>query len=226
MSGITNMLKDKLQASKNSFRQKIESVRQNRWAEEVESSQKTQDGVPHLISSPNNLFLDIEEDNQSTHSSESLVEDIGNRRARDINDDDCLPPSSPISDTYSTRGANTPPNPTSELPDLDKTPKTPRVTALSEAELYKIKAQEELAARAADPFQTTAPIMESQFNDQINAGKSKTGDIVDEEIRSSTPDFDTEMWEIDEEQVDIVKDLFNKLGSIYGRCSCNRNVYT
>ncbi|EKM74029.1 hypothetical protein AGABI1DRAFT_95919, partial [Agaricus bisporus var. burnettii JB137-S8] len=218
MSGVTGMLKDKYQATKSSFQRKIESAKQNRWAEEVESSQKTQDGIPHLVSSPNNPFLEIEEDTQSVIStSESLEEDIKCQRHSD--DDDALPPSSPVRDTPETRGTNTPPNLMSELPDLDKTPRTPRVAAISEAELYKIKAQEALARREADPFQTTAPITENQFKDQIDAGKTNVGDIVDEEIRSSTPDFDTEMWEIDEEQVKIVKDLFNELGRIFGRCS-------
>ncbi|KAF7761987.1 hypothetical protein Agabi119p4_9979 [Agaricus bisporus var. burnettii] len=218
MSGVTGMLKDKYQATKSSFQRKIESAKQNRWAEEVESSQKTQDGIPHLVSSPNNPFLEIEEDTQSVISnSESLEEDIKCQRHSD--DDDALPPSSPVHDTPETRGISTPPNLMSELPDLDKTPKTPRVAAISEAELYKLKAQEALASREADPFQTTAPITENQFKDQIDAGKTNVGDIVDEEIRSSTPDFDTEMWEIDEEQVKIVKDLFNELGRIFGRCS-------
>ncbi|KAF7783072.1 hypothetical protein Agabi119p4_2448 [Agaricus bisporus var. burnettii] len=112
-----------------------------------------------------------------------------------------------------------PPNFTSELPDLDKMPKTPRVAAISEAELYKLKAQEALANREANPFQIVAPMMENQFNNQIEAGKINVSEIIDEEIRPSTPDFDTEMWEIDEEQVKIVKDLFNELGRIFGRCS-------
>ncbi|EKM74510.1 hypothetical protein AGABI1DRAFT_133178 [Agaricus bisporus var. burnettii JB137-S8] len=220
MSGVTSMLKDKFQASKNSFKQKIESAKQSRWADEVESSQKTQDGIPHLASSPNNPFLEIEEDTQSVIStSESLEEDIKCGRHGNDNDNDALPPSSPVRDTPEPRGTNTPPNLTSELPDLDKTPKTPRVATILEAELYKLKAQEALASREANPFQIIAPMTENQFNGQIDAGKTNVSDIVDEEIRSSTPDFDTEMWEIDKEQVKIVKDLFNELGRIFGRCS-------
>ncbi|KAF7760454.1 hypothetical protein Agabi119p4_11130 [Agaricus bisporus var. burnettii] len=220
LSGIANMFKDKIRASNKSFRQKIESAKESKWAEEeVESSQKTQDGIPHIATSPNNPFLKIEEDTQSTHSSpESLEGDCAYGGQSLAGDDNDLPPSSPVSDAQ-TRGNNTPPNLVSELPDLDKTPKTPRVAALSEAELYKLKAQEALATRAADPFQTNTPMMEPQFNAQIDASKIVAGDIVDEEIRSSTPDFDTEMWEIEEEQVKIVKDLFNELGHIFGRCS-------
>ncbi|KAF7762000.1 hypothetical protein Agabi119p4_9992 [Agaricus bisporus var. burnettii] len=163
MSGVTSMLKDKFQASKNSFKQKIESAKQSRWADEVESSQKTQDGIPHLVSSPNNPFLEIEEDTQSVIStSESLEEDIKYGRHNE-DDDNVLPPSSPpsVCDTPEPRGTNTPPNIMSELPDLDKTPKTPRVAAISEAELYKLKAQEALAAKEANPFQIIAPMTEN-----------------------------------------------------------------
>ncbi|EKM74599.1 hypothetical protein AGABI1DRAFT_133078 [Agaricus bisporus var. burnettii JB137-S8] len=166
MSAVTSMIKDKYQTTKSNFKQKIEDAKQNRWAEEVESSQKTQDGIPHLVSSSNNPFLEIEEDTQSVIStSESLEEDIKCGRHCDDDDNDALPPSSPVRDTPETRGTNTPPNLTSELPDLDKTPKTPRVAAISEAELYKLKAQEALASREANPFQTVAPMTENQFND-------------------------------------------------------------
>lgn len=213
MSGVTNMIKDKIRASNNKLKEKLEGAK-SKWAEEtIESSQKTQDGVQHIASSPNNPFVEIKDNNESTHSSpESLEGDYV--PGRKFMDDNETPPSSPVSATHST-----PLNLVSELPDLDKTPKTPRVAVLSEAELYKLKAQEGLAAKETDPFQSGAPMTEAQFNNQIDAGKEKAGDIVDDEIRPSTPDFDTEMWEIEEEQVDIVKNLFNELGQIFSRCS-------
>ncbi|XP_006463063.1 hypothetical protein AGABI2DRAFT_119871 [Agaricus bisporus var. bisporus H97] len=92
MSGVTNMIKDKIRASNNKLKEKLEGAK-SKWAEEtIESSQKTQDGVQHIASSPNNPFVEIKDNNESTHSSpESLEGDYV--PGRKFMDDNETPPS-------------------------------------------------------------------------------------------------------------------------------------
>ncbi|XP_006454897.1 hypothetical protein AGABI2DRAFT_140729 [Agaricus bisporus var. bisporus H97] len=162
MSGFKKVVQD----TRSVFRENLKSLRMGRkeekmmnWAEELESSQKTQDGVEDTDTSHGKNFIpsayisDDDDDKSSVAESSNLEEST--------HDDKVSP--SPLPLTSAT---------------------TPHVVVMSEAELYKLKAQEELAVREVDPFQTGAPMTESQFNAQIDAGKEKAGDIVDEEIRS------------------------------------------
>lgn len=176
MSGFEKVLKD----TRTAFQESLRDLRDGRkegkmnWADEVESSQKTQDGVVDPDTSGGNSYIPAafipDDDDDKSSVAESMNSDKSTR-------DDEVPPSPPslAIATSATCGNSTPPNLVAELPDLDKTPRTPHIAAISEAELYKLKAQEEFAARVADPFQVGAPMTESQFNAQMSTGKAKAG---------------------------------------------------
>ncbi|XP_006459183.1 hypothetical protein AGABI2DRAFT_116154 [Agaricus bisporus var. bisporus H97] len=108
-------------------------------------------------------------------------------------------PSPAFLDNPALRDAHTPSCSHEALPDLDKTPTTPRVMQITEAEAYVLKVR---AANDMDSHVMTGISMSSsQFEENVNKSKDLVGEIVDEEIRSSSPDLLSEPWTFSKEQI-------------------------
>ncbi|KAF7762569.1 hypothetical protein Agabi119p4_9162 [Agaricus bisporus var. burnettii] len=96
--------------------------------------------------------------------------------------------------------ACTPPRSHEVLPVLDKTPTTPRVMQITEAEAYALKVR---AANDKDAHVVTGANMTvEEFEVNVNKSKEVVGKIVDEEIPASSPALPSEPWTFTEDQID------------------------
>ncbi|XP_006462024.1 hypothetical protein AGABI2DRAFT_118874 [Agaricus bisporus var. bisporus H97] len=118
-------------------------------------------------------------------------------------------PSPALLDHPVLKDAHSPPRTHEFLPDLDKTPTTPRVMKITEAEAYALKVR---AANDTDSHIMTGVNMSSnQFEENINKSKEMVGEIVDEEIRSSSPDLPSEPWTFTDDQVVGFRENLNRI---------------
>ncbi|XP_006458391.1 hypothetical protein AGABI2DRAFT_115420 [Agaricus bisporus var. bisporus H97] len=132
-------------------------------------------------------------------------------------------PSPALLDHPALKDARTPPRTHEVLPDLDKTPTTPRVMKITEAEAYVLKVR---AANDTDSHIMTGVSMSSnQFEENVNKSKEIVGEIVDEEIRSSSPDLPSEPWTFTEDQVmgfrENLNGILNSMARITPRIATN-----
>ncbi|KAF7768494.1 hypothetical protein Agabi119p4_7737 [Agaricus bisporus var. burnettii] len=132
-------------------------------------------------------------------------------------------PSPALLDHPALRDARTPPRTHEVLPDLDKTPTTPRVMKITEAEAYALKVR---AANDTDSHVMTGVSMSSnQFEEKVNKSKEMVGEIVDEEIRSSSPDLPSEPWTFSEDQItgfrENLNGILNSVACITPRMATN-----
>ncbi|EKM73857.1 hypothetical protein AGABI1DRAFT_96036, partial [Agaricus bisporus var. burnettii JB137-S8] len=132
-------------------------------------------------------------------------------------------PSPALLDHPALRDARTPPRTHEVLPDLDKTPTTPRVMKITEAEAYALKVR---AANDTDShIMTGVSISTNQFEGNVNKSKESVGEIVDEEIRSSTPDLPSEPWTFSDDQVagfrENLNGILNSMARITPRMATN-----
>ncbi|KAF7763792.1 hypothetical protein Agabi119p4_8329 [Agaricus bisporus var. burnettii] len=132
-------------------------------------------------------------------------------------------PSPALLDHPALRDARTPPRTHEVLPDLDKTPTTPRVMKITEAEAYALKVR---AANDTDSHIMTGVSMSTnQFEENVNKSKESVGEIVDEEIRSSSPDLPSEPWTFSEDQVagfrENLNGILNSMARITPRMATN-----
>ncbi|XP_006458386.1 hypothetical protein AGABI2DRAFT_141244 [Agaricus bisporus var. bisporus H97] len=99
-------------------------------------------------------------------------------------------PSPALLDHPVLKDARTPPRTHEVLPDLNKTPTTPRLTR-SKSE-----------RQTTDSHVMTGVSMSSnQFEENVNKSKEIVGEIIDEEIRSSSPDLPSEPWTFTDDQI-------------------------
>ncbi|KAF7768478.1 hypothetical protein Agabi119p4_7721 [Agaricus bisporus var. burnettii] len=112
-------------------------------------------------------------------------------------------PSPALLDHPALKDAHTPPRTHEVLPDLDKTPTTPRVMKITEAEAMST----------------------NQFEEIVNKSKETVGEIVDEEIRSSSPDLPSEPWTFSDDQVagfrENLNGILNSMARITPRMATN-----
>ncbi|EKM73707.1 hypothetical protein AGABI1DRAFT_134223, partial [Agaricus bisporus var. burnettii JB137-S8] len=132
-------------------------------------------------------------------------------------------PSPALLDHPALRDARTPPRTHEVLPDLDKTPTTPRVMKITEAEAYALKVR---AANDKDSQVMTGVSMSSnQFEENVNKSKDVVGEIVDEDIRSSTPDLPSEPWTFSDDQIagfrENLNGILNSIARITPRMATN-----
>lgn len=108
-------------------------------------------------------------------------------------------PSPALLDHLALKDVRTPPRTHEVLPNLDKTPTTPRVLKITEAKAYALKVR---AANNTDSHVLTGASMStSQFEESVKKSKETIGEFEDEEIWSSTPDLPSEEWTFTEDQV-------------------------
>ncbi|KAF7762571.1 hypothetical protein Agabi119p4_9164 [Agaricus bisporus var. burnettii] len=109
-------------------------------------------------------------------------------------------PSPALLDHPALKNACTPPRSHEVLPVLDKTPTTPRVMQITEAEAYALKVR---AANDKDAHVVTGANMTvEEFEVNVNKSKEVVGKIVDEEIPASSPALPSEPWTFTEDQID------------------------
>ncbi|KAF7776738.1 hypothetical protein Agabi119p4_5131 [Agaricus bisporus var. burnettii] len=132
-------------------------------------------------------------------------------------------PSSALLDHPALRDARTPPRTHEVLPDLDKTPTTPRVMKITEAEAYALKVR---AANDTDnQIMTGVSMSSNQFEENVNKSKDVVGEIVDEDIQSSTPDLPSEPWTFSDDQIagfrENLNGILNSMARITPRMATN-----
>jgi hypothetical protein len=111
------------------------------------------------------------------------------------------------------------PNVPRSLPDLELTPKSPRVTTSTEAEVYKLQALASMGG-SNDPFYIPPPAITSkQFEAQVHQSKENTGSIVDEDIRESSPAIIDEKVTFGTSEVQVVRRKFKEIGRMFGGIS-------
>ncbi|XP_006462023.1 hypothetical protein AGABI2DRAFT_118872 [Agaricus bisporus var. bisporus H97] len=135
-------------------------------------------------------------------------------------------PSPALLDHPALKDARTPPRTHKVLPDLDKTPTTPRVMKITEAEAYALKVR---AANDTDSHIMTGVNMSSnQFEENVNKSKEMVGEIVDEEIRSSSPDLPSDPWTFTDDQVmgfrENLNRILNSMARVTPRMATNPDV--
>jgi hypothetical protein len=202
------------------------------WGEEIPTSQETQDGVPPQVT----LFT------QNLEAAARAYADGAAERNDDDNDDDndsdslrkaaaqqahdeetyealvasgVLAPEVPIS-----AETGTPPNVPGSLPDPNLTPRSPRVAQATEAELYKLRQTAILEDRDRDNDLFAAEsIPTPQFQTQIDQAKAITGEIVDEDIRDSSPILPKAPWTFGPKEVKEVREAFQHISRMFGSIS-------
>jgi hypothetical protein len=119
----------------------------------------------------------------------------------------------------------TPPNIPRSLPDPELTPKSPRVAAATEAEVYKLQAMAQMEDESNALFNPTAvPITNTEFYTHVGQSKVNTGDIVDEEIRHSSPAFDKLAFTFGDAEIEVVYEKFSEIGCMFGHISPHQST--
>ncbi|KAF7762584.1 hypothetical protein Agabi119p4_9177 [Agaricus bisporus var. burnettii] len=135
-------------------------------------------------------------------------------------------PSPALLDHPALKNVCTPPRSHEVLPDLDKTPTTPRVMQITEAEAYTLKVR---AANDKDAHVVTGANMTvEEFEVNVNKSKEVVGKIVDEEIPASSPALPSEPWTFTEDQIDgfrsNLSEILNSMARITPRMVTNPEV--
>ncbi|EKM74505.1 hypothetical protein AGABI1DRAFT_133172 [Agaricus bisporus var. burnettii JB137-S8] len=135
-------------------------------------------------------------------------------------------PSPPLLDHLALKNAHTPPRTHEVLPDLDKTPTTPWVMKITEAEAYALKVR---AANNKDTHvMTGASMTVEEFEDNVSKSKEFVGEIVDEEILASSPALPSEPWTFTEDQIGgfrtNLSEILNSMACITPRMATNPEV--
>ncbi|EKM74085.1 hypothetical protein AGABI1DRAFT_95882 [Agaricus bisporus var. burnettii JB137-S8] len=135
-------------------------------------------------------------------------------------------PSPALLDHPALKDTHTPPRTHKVLPDLDKTPTTPRVMKITEAEAYALKVR---AANDKDAHvMTGASMTVEEFEDNVSKSKEFVGEIVDEEIPASSPALPSEPWTFTEDQVGgfrtNLSEILNSMARITPRMATNPEV--
>ncbi|EKM74127.1 hypothetical protein AGABI1DRAFT_133604 [Agaricus bisporus var. burnettii JB137-S8] len=135
-------------------------------------------------------------------------------------------PSPALLDHPALKDMHTPPRTHEVLPDLDKTPTTPRVMKITEAEAYALKVR---AANDKDAqVMKGASMTVEEFKDNVNKSKEVVGEIVDEEIPASSPALPSEPWTFTEDQVGgfrtNLSEILNSMARITPRMATNPEV--
>jgi hypothetical protein len=114
----------------------------------------------------------------------------------------------------------TPPNVPGSLPDPELTPKSPRVAVATKVEVYKLRVMAQTEDESNALFNpSNVPITNTEFYTHIGQSKTNTGDIVDEEIRGSSPAFDESMLTFGDPEIEVVYEKFSEIGQLFGRIS-------
>ncbi|EKM73489.1 hypothetical protein AGABI1DRAFT_96260, partial [Agaricus bisporus var. burnettii JB137-S8] len=118
---------------------------------------------------------------------------------------------------------HTPPRNHEVLPDLDKTPTTPRVMQITEAEAYALKVR---AANDKDAHVVTGANMTvDEFEVSVNKSKELVGEIVDEDIPASSPALPSEPWTFTEDQItgfrSNLSEILNSMARVTPRMATN-----
>jgi hypothetical protein len=112
----------------------------------------------------------------------------------------------------------TPPNVPGSLPDPELTPKSPRVAVATKAEVYKLRVLAQTEDESNTLFNPSdVPITNTEFYTHVGQSKINTGDIVDEEIRGSSPAFDETMFTFGDPEIEVVYEKFSEIGRLFGR---------
>ncbi|KAF7773611.1 hypothetical protein Agabi119p4_5778 [Agaricus bisporus var. burnettii] len=132
-------------------------------------------------------------------------------------------PSPALLDHPALKDTHTPPRTHEVLPDLDKTPTTPRVMKITEAEAYALKVR---AANDKDAYvMTGANMTVDEFETNVNKSKELIGEIVDEEIPASSPALPSEPWTFTEDQIggfrSNLSEILNSMARITPRMATN-----
>ncbi|EKM73700.1 hypothetical protein AGABI1DRAFT_134237, partial [Agaricus bisporus var. burnettii JB137-S8] len=135
-------------------------------------------------------------------------------------------PSPALLDHPALKDTHTPPRTHEVLPDLDKTPTTPRVMKITEAEAYALKVR---AANDKDAhIMTGASMTVEEFEDNVSKSKEFVGEIVDEEIPASSPALPSEPWTFTEDQIGgfrtNLSEILNSMARITPRMATNPEV--
>ncbi|KAF7783097.1 hypothetical protein Agabi119p4_2473 [Agaricus bisporus var. burnettii] len=135
-------------------------------------------------------------------------------------------PSPALLDHPALKDTHTPPRTHEVLPDLDKTPTTPRIMKITEAEAYALKVR---AANDTDAHvMTGVNITTEQFESNISKSKDIVGEIVDEEIPASSPALPSEPWTFTEDQIGgfrtNLSEILNSMARITPRMATNPEV--
>ncbi|EKM74419.1 hypothetical protein AGABI1DRAFT_95650 [Agaricus bisporus var. burnettii JB137-S8] len=135
-------------------------------------------------------------------------------------------PSPALLDHPALKDARTPPRTHEVLPNLDKTPTTPRIMQITEAEAYALKVR---AANNKDAHVVTGANMTvEEFEANVNKSKEVVGKIVDEEIPASSPALPSEPWTFTEDQIDgfrtNLSEILNSMARITPRMATNPEV--
>jgi hypothetical protein len=206
------------------------------WGEEIPTSQETQDGVP-LPSVP---FKDdltaaacaymaasaAQEDNDDDDDDESVSDSVKEALARKAHDEEtyeALVTSGVLTlEVPNPAEAGTPPNVPGSLPDPNLTLCSPCVAQATEAELYKLRqtAILEECDRDHDLF-TAESIPTPQFQAQIDQSKEIVGEIIDEEIRTSSPALPDEPYTFGPAKVKSVREAFQTVSRMFSSISPN-----
>jgi hypothetical protein len=205
------------------------------WGEEIPTSQETQDGVPPQVT-PFTLDLeaaarayaagaaernDDDDDDDDGNDSDSLRKAAA-QQAHDEETYEALVTSGVITPEIPISAeTGTPPNVPGSLPDPNLTPRSPRVAQATEAELYKLRQTAILEDRDRDhdDLFTAESIPTPQFQTQIDQAKAITGDIVDENIRGSSPILPEEPWTFGPKEVKEVREAFQHISRMFGSIS-------
>ncbi|KAF7779141.1 hypothetical protein Agabi119p4_3486 [Agaricus bisporus var. burnettii] len=164
---------------------------------------------------------------------EELREEIrASRRYAEDSDDDEEVAESSDEENDDAKAAAVPSQTDSNLWNQFSTPPaelmttTPRVMKITEAEAYALKVR---AANDTDSHIMTGVSMSTnQFEENVNKSKESVGEIVDEEIRSSSPDLPSEPWTFSEDQVagfrENLNGILNSMARITPRMATNLDV--
>jgi hypothetical protein len=153
-------------------------------------------------------------------------EDSSSEEEDDDSDDEVAPPTtgraaSPAPLTLAIPDSaedGTPPNVPGSLPDPELTPKSPRVAVATNAEVYKLRVMAQTEDESNALFNPSdVPITNTEFYAHVGQSKTNTGDIVDEEIRGSSPAFDESMFTFGDPEIEVVYEKFSEIGRLFGR---------
>jgi hypothetical protein len=97
----------------------------------------------------------------------------------------------------------------------------------TEAEIYRLKALAEMKEKAATAYfnpPSVPPMTNTEFYAHIGESKTNTGNIVDEEIRPSSPAFDETMFTFGDPEIDVVHEKFHEISRMFGRISPHQST--
>jgi hypothetical protein len=204
------------------------------WGEEIPTSQETQDGVP--LEGPA-ITNDLEaaaraymaagaaqgDDDDDDDDNNSISDSVRDALAAQADEKAYMASQEPLTLVVPTSAREgTPPNVPGSLPDPNLTPRSPRVAQATEAELYKLRQTAILEDRDRDhDIFSAESIPTPQFQTQIDQSKEIVGEIVDEEIRVSSPMLPEEIVTFGPAEVKAVREAFQNVSRMFGSISPN-----